>query len=288
MGSWSAPERRKGEWRLRAWLYHPLHSTENGILVSTREKERGECRLGAWLYHPLHSTEEWDLGQHQTEETGEWRLGPGSTIVYTLARNRILVSTWEKERGRGKTGGLALPSRTLYRGMGSWWASERRNERVKTGAWLYHPVHCAEEWDLSQHLRKGTGEREDWGPGSTIPYTLPRNGILVSVREKERESEDWGVALPSCTLYPGTGSWWATERRNGESEVWGPGPTILYTLPRNGILVSNREKERREWSLGAWPYHPLHSNEERDLGEQQREGTERVKTGRLALPSPSL
>ncbi len=94
---------------------------------------------------------------------------------------------------------------------------EKERGKCRLGAWLYHPLHSTKERDLGQHRVKER-ESEDWEPGSTIPYTLPRNGILASAREKERESEDWG-----------------------------PGSTI-----------------------------PLHSTEERDLGEQQREGTGRV------------
>jgi hypothetical protein len=49
-----------------------------------------------------------------------------------------------------------------------------------------------------------------------------------------------------------------------------------YLSPRNGILVSAIEKERRERGLGAWFLSSPTSTEEQDLGEHQREGTGRV------------
>jgi hypothetical protein len=169
--------------------------------VSTREKERGECRLEAWLYHPLHSTEERDLGQRHREGT-------------------------EREG----IGGLALPSPTLYRGMGSCLAPERRNR-----------------------------ESVDWGPGSTVLYTLPGNVFLVITPERRKGREEMGVlATLYATLYQGTGyqregtgreamgglttlyptiyrrtgSWSAPERRDpdGEKGDIGPGYPLPYPL----------------------------------------------------------
>ncbi len=241
------------------FCFYSYLSPRNGILVSAREKERREWGLGVWLYHPLPQQRNGILVSTREKERREWRLGACSTIPYPLPRNVILVSTREKER-----------------------------REWRLGAWLYHPLPSTEERDLGEHQREGT-ERVKTG----------------------------GLALPSPTLYRGAGSWSAPERRNGESGDLGPGSTIPYTLQRNWILVSTREKERWEWRLGAWLYHPLHSTEERDLGEhqsewtgewrleawfyhplhsneerdlseQKREGTERVKTGGLVLPSPTL
>ncbi len=69
--------------------------------MSIREKERGECRLGAWLYHPLHSTEEWDLGEHQREGTGRVEI-EGMATLYTGTAS--CLSPRREERGEKRLG----------------------------------------------------------------------------------------------------------------------------------------------------------------------------------------